>query len=81
MFPAGFALIFFSFIGIGAAVTGKSRLAKIYMALYPFLFMFNIAMLLLRVAVAPFTITGEVQAIYIVSIFFMAYYAKVKRKK
>ena len=73
--------MFFSFVGIGAAVTGNSRLAKIYMVVYPFRFVFNIAMLLLRVAVAPSTLTGEVQLVYIMGMFFIAYYAKVKRKK
>ncbi|CAN0353996.1 unnamed protein product [Ascophyllum nodosum] len=82
----GFAVMFFSFVGIGAAVTGNSRLAKIYMVVYPFLFVFNIAMLVLRVAVAPSTLTGEVQLVYIIGMFFIAYYAKVswsffKRRK
>ncbi|CAN0203649.1 unnamed protein product [Ascophyllum nodosum] len=86
MLRAGFVSIFFSFVGIGAAVTGKSRLAKIYMVFYPCLFMFNIAMLLVRVAFAPSTITGEVQVAYIITIFFLVYYAKVswsffKRRK
>ncbi|CAN0442001.1 unnamed protein product [Ascophyllum nodosum] len=85
-YVVGFALIFFSFVGIGAAVTGNSRPAKMYMIVYPFLFVFNIAMLLLRVAVAPSTITGEFQVAYITSLFFMAHYAKVswsffKRRK
>ena len=71
-------LIIFSVVGFRAACTGDSKSAKLYIKAYPFLMVFNVVMVIMRVVMAPSTITWMVQGVIGVDMFFIAYCCKVK---
>ena len=71
-------LIIFSVIGFRAACTGDSKSAKLYVKAYPFLMVFNVFMVMMRVLVAPSTITWMAQVVIGVEMLIIAYYCKVK---
>lgn len=73
----GFALIFFSLVGIKAASTGSPTLAKVYMATYPFGVVCDVVMMTLRVVTAPSTLTPAVLTQFCLGMVFLAYFLKV----
>ena len=70
-------VICFSLVGMKAACTGNPKSAKIFIMLYPFGFVFNVVMMILRAIIAPSTLTGAVQVNFFVEVFFCVYYIKV----
>lgn len=73
----GTTLIVFSLVRMRAACTGSPKFAKLFMAVCPFVLVFDVVMIL-RAAMAALTITSAVQINLCMEIFFCVYYFKVK---